>query len=89
MLLESEKRGEKQFVEFVHENLLSETRDIFVKLPRNNVTMFSTSKKVTIKDSKGKEINHKMNRDLFARLLLIVKHHKVDLEQVLSYSLAT
>ena len=88
-LLESEKRGEKQFVEFVRENLLSESPDIFVKLPRNNVTTFSTGKKVIVKDSKGKEINFKMNRDLFARLLLIAKHRKVDLELVLSYSLGT
>jgi hypothetical protein len=31
-LLESEKRGEKQFVEFACENLLSKSPDIFVKL---------------------------------------------------------
>ena len=76
-------------MEFVRENLLSESPDIFVKLPRNNVTTFSTGKKVIVKDSKGKEINLKMNRDLFARLLLIAKHRKVDLELVLSYSLGT
>ena len=88
-LLESEKRGKKQFVEFVRENLLSESPDIFAKLPRNNVMTFSTGKKVIVKDSKGKEINLKMNRDLFACLLFIAKHCKVDLELVLSYSLGT
>ena len=48
-------------MEFVGENILSESPDIFVKLPRNNVTTFSTGKKVIVKDSKGKEINLKMN----------------------------
>ena len=56
-LLESESRGEQQFVEFVRENLLSQKPDIFVKLSRNNVTTFSSSKRLTVKDSKGKEIS--------------------------------
>ncbi|CAB4001142.1 Hypothetical predicted protein [Paramuricea clavata] len=43
-LLESETRGEEQFVEFARENLLSESPDVFVKLPRNMVTTFSLSK---------------------------------------------
>ena len=86
-LLESESRGEQQFVEFVRENLLSQKPDVFVKLPRNNVTTFSSSKRLTVKDSKGKEISLKMNRDLFARLLLIAKSRKVDMDVVLSYSL--
>lgn len=88
-LLESESRGEEQFVQFARENLLSENPDIYVKLPRNKVKTFSSSKRLTVKDSKGKEINLKMNRDLFARLLLIAKNRKVDLELVLSYSLGT
>ena len=68
-LLESESRGEEQFVEFAHENLLSESPDVFVKLLCNKVTTLSSSKRLTVKDSKGKEINLKMNRDLFARVV--------------------
>ena len=74
-LLESESRGEQQFVEFVRENLLSQKPVVFVKLPRNNVTTLSSSKRLTVKDSKGKEISLKVDRDLFARLLLIAKSH--------------
>jgi hypothetical protein len=84
-LLESESRGKEQFVEFARENLLSESPDIFVKLLRNKVTTLSSSKRLTVKDSKGKEINLKMNRDLFAWLLLFAKNRKVDMELVLSY----
>ena len=86
-LLESESRGEEQFVEFACENLLSESPDVFFKLLCNKVTTLSSSKRLTVKDSKGKEINLKMNRDLFARLLLFAKNRKVDMELVLSYSL--
>ena len=88
-LLESEKRGEEQFVAFACDNLLGETPDVFVKLTRNKIQTFSSSKRSTVKDSKGKEINLKMNRDLFARLLLIAKNCQVDLKLVLSYSLGT
>lgn len=88
-LLESEKRGEKQFVEFARDSLLSESPDILVKLRRIKVTTFSTGKKVSVKDSKGKDLYLKMNRDLFPRLLLIAKNREIDLELVLSYSLGT
>ena len=89
LLLESEKRGEHQFREFTRNNLLSENPDIFVKLRRNKIATFSSGKRSTVKDSKGKEVNVKMNRDLFARLLLIATNRELDLELVLSYSLGT
>jgi hypothetical protein len=38
-LLESEGRGEEQFVEFARGNLLSESPDVFVKLPRKVTTL--------------------------------------------------
>ena len=88
-LLESKNRGEAQFVEFARDNLLGENPDIFVKLTKNKITTFSTSRRTTVKNSRGKEIEVKMSRDLFARLLLIAKNRKVDLELVLSYSLGT
>ena len=66
VLLQSEKCGEEQFVEFVQSNLCGEDPDIFVKMPRNKLRTFSIGKRSTVKDSKGKEVNLKMNRDLFA-----------------------
>ena len=74
---------------FARDNLLGETPDVFVKLTRNKIQTFSSSKRSTMKKSKGKEINLKMNRDLFARLLLIAKNRKVNLKLILSYSLGT
>ena len=86
-LLEAEKHGEEQFVKFARDNLLSTEPNIFAKLTRNNVVGLLSNKRMLVNDSKGKQINLKMNRDLFARLLLIAKTREVDIEVVLSYSL--
>lgn len=88
-LLEAEKHGEEQFVKFARDNLLSAKPDIFVKLTRNKISSLLSDKRLIVNDSKGKQINLKMNRDLFARLLLIAKTREVDIEVVLSYSLGT
>ena len=87
--MDSEKRGDEQFVKFARDNLLTEKADIFAKLTKNKIVTFSSSKRSTIKDSKGKEIEVKMNRNLFARSLLIAKNRQLALELVLSYSLGT
>ena len=88
-LLEAEKHGEEQFVKFARDNLLSTEPNIFAKLTRNNVVGLLSNKRMLVNDSKGKQINLMLNRDLFARLLLIAKTREVDIEVVLSYSLGT
>lgn len=86
-LLSAEKLGEQQFVEFASTQLLGENPDVFTKLKRNNIKTFSSSNKATVKDSKGKEISVKLNRNLFAQLLVIARSRKVDLKEVMTYSL--
>ena len=86
-LLSSEELGEDQFSKFTERNLLCDAPDIFTNLERNKLQTFSTNKKKVIKSYKGKEISAKSNRNFFARLLVIAKNRKVDLKQVLSYSL--
>ena len=86
-LLRAEEIGEEQFNAFVKENLLSEEPDIFTTLKRNKLQTFSSAKKSTAKDSKGKEITVKMNRHFFARLLILAKSRQIDMKEVLSYSL--
>ena len=56
---------------------------------KKKIQTFSTNKKKVIKSYKGKEISAKSNRNFFARLLVIAKNRKVDLKQVLSYSLGS
>ena len=86
-LLRAEEIGEEQFKTFVQKNLLSEEPDIFTTLKKNKLPTFSSAKKTNVKDSKGKEITVKMNRNFFARLLILAKSRQIDLEEVLSYSL--
>ena len=86
-LLRAEGIGEEQFNAFVKENLLSEEPDIFTTLKRNKLQTFSSAKKSTVKDSKGKEITVKMNRHFLARLLILAKSRQIDMKEVLSYSL--
>lgn len=85
-LLRSEEIEEDQFVRFTRDNLLSEKPDIFVTLKKSKVKTFASTKQ-SVKDSNGKEVHLKMNRDLFARLLLVAKNRDIDMEHVLSYSL--
>ena len=40
-----------------------------------------------LKNCKGKEIAVKMNRNFFARLLIVAKSLEIDMKEVLSYSL--
>ncbi len=88
-ILSAEQLGEEQFLKFTEENLFSEVPDIFAKLEKNKLQTFSSDKRKTNKDCKGKETSIKMNRNFFARLLIISKNREIDLEEVLSYSLGS
>ena len=86
-LLNAEVLGEQQFVKFSKSNLLSDDPDIFTKLKRNKIQTFSSTKQLSVKGQDGKRNSIVMNRNLFARLLVIAKSRKVDLKELLSYSL--
>ena len=85
-LLRSEEIGEDYFIQFTCDSLLSEKPDIFVTLKKNEVKTFASTKR-SVKDSNGKEVNLKMNRDLFTWLLSVLKNRDIDMEYVISYSL--
>ena len=78
-----------QFVEFSKSNLLSDDPDIFTNLKRNKIQTFSSTKRLSVLEKDGKKTSIVMNRNLFARLLVIAKSRKVDLKELLSYSLGT
>ena len=86
-LLNAENIREQQFLDFSKTNLLSENPDIFTKLKRNKLQTFSSTKSVSMNTKEGKKVNIILNRNLFARLLVIAKSRQVDLEELLSYSL--
>ena len=86
-LLNAEQIGEAQFTEFAQTNLFVEKPDIFTPLKKTRLPTFSSGKKTMLKNSKGKEIAVKMNRNFFARLLIVAKSREIDMKEVLSYSL--
>ncbi len=86
-LLAAENLGEQKFSSFTSTNLKSDMPDLFEKIERNNIGSFGSSKIKTAKYSKGKEMSLKTSRDLLVRLLIIAKSLKVNLREVLSYSL--
>ena len=87
--LKAEELGEQQFVEFSRGNLLSDDPDIFTQLKRNRIQTFSSTKQLSVQSKDGKKTTIVMNRNLFARLRVIAKSRKVDLKELLSYSLGT
>ena len=86
-LLNIEQIGEAQFTEFAQTNLFLEKSDISTPLKKNRLPTFPSGKKAMLKNSKGKEIAVKMNRNFFARLLVVAKSREIDMKEVLSYSL--
>jgi hypothetical protein len=86
-LLNAEILGEQQFVEFSKRNLLGDDPDIFTKLKRNKIQTFSPVKQLSVQGKDGKKSSIEMNRNLFARLLVIAKSREDDLKELLSYSL--
>lgn len=88
-LLSAEQLGERQFSEFSKNNLFSDNPDIFTKLERNSIETFSGRRKQVQSGQKGKEKSIKVNRNFFAKLLVIAKNREVNLKEVLSYSLGS
>ena len=82
-LLCAKSLGEKRFMQFVGENLLSDTPDLFDTIKKTKLQTFSSSQKPTkTATSKGKEVSLKSSRNLCARLLLLAKSRDVDMRIV-------
>ena len=86
-ILQAEQLGEQQFSDFFESNLLSDKPDLFTKIKQNKLKPFS-SKHLTVKNSKGRQLVVKTSRDLFARLLIMSKSREIDLKDLLSYNLS-
>ncbi len=81
--------GEKRFMQFVRENLLSDTPDIFDTIKKTKLQTFTSALKPTkVATLKGKEVSLKSLRNLCACLLLLVKSRNVDIKTILTYPLS-
>jgi hypothetical protein len=69
-------------------NILSSEPDIYAPIKKFSLQTFSSlAKKVSSKKKNGDVIELKNSKELFAKMLLIVKNRNLDLKEVLQYSL--
>lgn len=88
-LLAAPEKGETAVKEFMYQRLLSPSVDIFAPIKAQKLEMFSDQAKTKKKSAAGKEVILCADKKLFSRLLIIGQSRKIDLKEILSYSLGT
>ena len=86
-LLSAERMGEKALMAYMEEKLISPTGDMFRPIKRLNLKTFSEQSKRQSRSQADKTIVSN-DKKLFARLLVIGQSRKMDLREILSFSLA-
>lgn len=82
------RKGETSAVEFMNAQIIGAERNIHSTLKKTKFQTFSVvGKKVTSKSKKGELVAMKNSQMLFAKMLLIAKSRKLQMEEVLKYSL--
>ena len=80
-------RGEATFIAICKERLQTREVDLLTSMKKLKLTTFTSMSKTTKSKVHGKEVSLKADRNLLARLVVIGRIHKVDLQELLSYSL--
>ncbi|KAL1251048.1 hypothetical protein QQF64_018844 [Cirrhinus molitorella] len=88
-LLTAPEKGENDVKEFMDQRLLSQSVDIFAPINKQKLKTFSDQAKTKKKSAAGKEVILRADKKLFSRLLIIGQSRKIDLREILSYSLGT
>lgn len=87
-LLTALEKGGKAVKEFMDQRLLSRSVDIFSPIKAQKLKTFSDKSKEK-KCAAGKDVILCADNKLFSRLLIIGQRRKIDLREILSYSLGT
>ncbi|XP_061913285.1 uncharacterized protein LOC133656293 isoform X2 [Entelurus aequoreus] len=88
-LLAAPERGEEAVKVFIDQRLLTKSVDIFAPIKAQKLKTFSDQAKTKTKSAAAKDVILRADKKLFSRLLIIGQSRKVDLRQILSYSLGT
>lgn len=88
-LLTAPEKGETAVKVFMYQRLLSPSVDIFAPIKAQKLKTFSDQAKTKKKSAAGKEVILRADKKLFSRLLVIGQSRKIDLKEILSYSLGT
>ena len=86
-LLAAKSVGEQQFKKFVNERIITHTVDFFNPLSKLNLPTFSTLLKTKQVKSVRKDVVLKVDRGLFARMIVIAQNRQMDMRAVLTYAL--
>ena len=78
------QRGLDCFQKFLEERLFSSSKSFHDTIPRQNLTTFTSRKKKTLRQT---DVAEQSDRKIFARLLLLGKTSKLDLRDIMRYSL--
>ena len=84
-LMNARQVGEEAATHYMKERLISEEKSIFSPIKQKRLKTFADNSTSCTKGSKDVPI--KQNRAFFARLLIVAQKRKIDLREVLSYSL--
>ena len=79
--------GEKKIVQFVEERLKSDNIDFFSRLTCLKLKTFSSLVNTRRLQVPGRDVMVRVDRNLFARLLVVAQTRELDLQQVLCYEL--
>lgn len=79
--------GNKQFTEFVEDRLRTGSVSFFSKLPSNKLKTFSSLTKTVKKTASSQATAIRADRNFFARALVVAQNRKLDLRNILGYSL--
>ncbi|KAK1885936.1 G polyprotein [Dissostichus eleginoides] len=88
-LLVASEKGENAVKEFMDQRLLSKTVDIFAPIISQKLKTLSDQKKPPKKSAAGKEVILRADKKLFSRLLILGQSRKIEMREILSYSLGT
>uniref|UniRef100_UPI00358DF722 uncharacterized protein n=1 Tax=Myxine glutinosa TaxID=7769 RepID=UPI00358DF722 len=81
------ERGETEFTTLCKERLQTETVDLFGSMKKLKLKTFTNMSKAVKKKIRGKDVSLKADRNLLARLVVIGQFRKIDLQELMSYSL--
>ena len=81
-------RGELEFTKFCEQCLQTGTVDFFATMKKLNLKTFTSMSKIFRHNVHGKDITLTAERNLLARLIVMGRYWKINLQELLSYSLS-
>ena len=80
-------RGESEFTKFCEQRLQTRIVDFFATMKKLNLKIFTSMSKIFRHNVHGKDMTLTTDRNLLARLIVMGRHRKTNLQELLSYSL--